>query len=532
MARGKKSVEKLTTVDTPPWVRLVDLYKGNETAQGRYDPRRDRNWTEHRAVTAEDFEAHLKGEIFIGCIPIREDGLVYWGGIDIDAHESDEDVPIAPVDEYIVNNKLPLVPCRTKRGGIHAYVFFKVPQPASRVRVMLARWATALGHGGSEIFPKQTSVGARKTASGFAASGNNMNMPYAGALTKEGTNRYAVRNGKKLSVDEFIDLAESMRLDDENIKAYALTEHPEAPPCVQRMLMRGVGVGRRNEALYQTVVYLRKMDPAGYESAAREMNDVMFSKPLPKQERDRTIASAGRDGYGYRCSEEPARSLCDREACLKRKFGISQDDSEKMGVLENLPTFSDLIKHMSEPVRWELSVDGVKIYNIETERLLDWRAVRNMIAERLTKIVPMIKGSEWERILQPLMAEARIVETPDDASIVGMTRERFREFAGRTNLRSAGEDIDERKALLRGMPCVVKIDGDRCVVFRAQDFQAYLKRNRSEDLKGVNLWFAMKNMGTFSTKMRAGESNINVWCMPIKLLAFDIIEAPKFKADL
>ena len=158
--------------------------------------------------------------------------------------------------------------------------------------------------------------------------------------------------------------------------------------------------------------------------------------------------------------------------------------------------------------------------------------MRELIAERLTKLVPKIKDAEWERLLQPLMETARIVEAPDDASISGVARERLREFVSKCDLMNRGENADERKALLRGLPHVIKIDGDRCVCFRGQDFVAYLKRTRSEELKGANLWFAIKSLGVFQHKVRAGESSINVWCLPVRTLTMEAIEAPEFKPDL
>jgi hypothetical protein len=188
------------------------------------------------------------------------------------------------------------------------------------------------------------------------------------------------------------------------------------------------------------------------------------------------------------------------------------------------------------PVRWEFNVDGVRVTNISTDQLLDWRAIRQIIAERLTRIVPLIKNQEWERILQPLMSAVRIIDTPDEASIAGSIRAKLREFAAKADLTSPGESQDERKALLRGLPIVQVIDGERCIVWRGQDFTAFLKRTKSEELKGVNLWFAIKEMGVRSNKIRIPgvkeNSSINICHMPVKMVLKDEATAPEYRSDL
>ena len=63
------------------------------------------------------------------------------------------------------------------------------------------------------------------------------------------------------------------------------------------------------------------------------------------------------------------------------------------------------------------------------------------------------------------------------------------------------------------------------MVFRSQDFINYLKRTKSEELKGGNLWFAVKDLGVAHSKIRAGESSINVWRVPVDVVLMDWAEA-------
>lgn len=511
-----------------PAERLAALFRGNTRSSGRYDPKRDRAFTEYEPLISADWKAHLAGTMGAGSVPIQDDNSCEWAAIDIDNHDSDEDIPIKEIDDKIAVNRLPLIACRSKSGGVHAYLFLSQPQQSNRIRAVLTKWAALIGHSGSEIFPKQGMLGAGKD--GAKQLGNWINLPYMGG---EKTNRYAVRDGKRLTLEQFLDLAEKSRATTKQLQSESLAEHPEAPPCVQRMLVNGVAQGHRNEAMYAIAVYLRKAFPNEAEQKAKDANLTVFAKPLGKSEMNRTVSSALRPDYAYRCGEEPCRSLCERDTCLQRKCGITPADAERIAAHEQLPIFADLIKYMTEPVRWEMKIDGIRVTNVMTPQLLDWRSMREMIADRLTKIMPMIKPAEWERILMPLMKEARILEVPDEASVNGIIRARLREFAAKADLMSRGEDKGEREVLLRGLPVVQLVDGLRQVAFRAQDFVNYLKRTKSEELKGVNLWFAAKEMGLTHHRIRAGKENINVWCLPVKEAIGGLTEEPpKFKSDL
>ena len=518
--------------------RFAALYRSNQRSMGMFDPVTTKVRVERRAHTITDFELHLAGEIGTGAVPIMDDDCCFWGAIDVDNHGESEDVPLAPIDEIIRAQNLPLLPCRSKRGGVHIYAFFVKAVPASRVQRMLGAWIARLGiRAGTnhvtkiELFPKQTVI--RSQASGGKQLGNWINLPYIGG---DDTQRYAFRNGNRLSLAEFLDLAEKLRITTEDVATAVANEHPGAPPCIQRLMADGTTIGNRNEALFNITIYMRRAFPTEFVDKAREANASVFDKSLPRSEALRTIASAGRPDYMYRCNEDPMRSLCDRPTCLTRKFGISSEDADRLATTEAIPPFSDMVMYVSEPVRWEMAIDGVRVTNIATRDLLEWRRMREIIAERLVRLVPTIKDQEWSRILGPLMQGARKIDTPDDAGVSGLIRDRLREFAAKTNLMSHGKNPDDRLALLRGLPCVqiVNANGldERCVIFRGQDFINYLKRTRSEELKGANLWMAVKDLGVQHTKMRVGDQTVNVWTIPVKMVLGQNMVPIKFKSEI
>jgi hypothetical protein len=68
------------------------------------------------------------------------------------------------------------------------------------------------------------------------------------------------------------------------------------------------------------------------------------------------------------------------------------------------------------------------------------------------------------------------------------------------------------------MPTLLEDDDGKRVVFRGRDFVDYLRRNRTEDLKGPNMWFAVRTMGVESKRLRvtdpknpSNKDPIDVW---------------------
>ena len=133
---------------------FFDLFKGLERAYGRYDLSTDNSdgqkqggnaRTVQETLTLHEWELHLKGERGLGVIPIKDDNKVHWGAIDIDEYD---------IDLEVFSKKLgtsPIIPCRTKSGGIHLYVFFEQSMTAKSVVPKLREIATLLNHPTAEI---------------------------------------------------------------------------------------------------------------------------------------------------------------------------------------------------------------------------------------------------------------------------------------------------------------------------------------------------------------------------------------------
>lgn len=525
--------------------RYAALFRGNDRSYGVWLPDTTKMMTEKSAVTLKEYEQHLKGERGLGVVPITDSGHSWFGVIDIDNHGDTKDIDLVAMVKKITEKSLPLVACRSKSGGIHVYVFCKEPVRSKVLRVALEKWASQIGYPKAEIFPKQDYLDTE--VDGEKRLGNWINLCYFNA---KDSNRATVdAEGKILSLSKFLSKAESLKISTDDLTSVINTAHIGAPPCIQRLLSEGVPAGARNEAMYNITVYLKRAKPNTYLDDALDINNEVFDPPLPTVEAKRTIKSASRRDYKYRCGLDPIKSLCDSKTCVNREFGITKSEFDDMSAGAMLPTFSNIVKYKTDPVKWGIMVtatvnrgDGTTetkkqlVDNIPTEVLYNFEHLKNRITEALTIGVPSITKRRWEGMLIPLIADARVVLIPEDASISGMIGGRLMEFLDKVNL-DVTDMAKEREKILRGMPCVIDIpDRGRSIAFRAMDFVKYLKSVKSEDVKGPNLWFALKNIPNLELdhyKIKVKGKSVTVWFTSLATYVGNRADhsMPSFKAE-
>ena len=142
--------------------KFNSLFAGLERAHGTYeikDSRADgkltgKAITVREKVTLKHWKDHLTGVKGLGIIPINDNAQVKFGAIDVDDYTKD----LKELSKQIFKLNLPFVPCRSKSGGIHLYLFCKEWIPAQIMKEKLEELASSLGFGGCEVFPKQIQI--------------------------------------------------------------------------------------------------------------------------------------------------------------------------------------------------------------------------------------------------------------------------------------------------------------------------------------------------------------------------------------
>jgi len=480
--------------------RFLALFRSNGTSYGRY-PRSGKPSTNTAQYELSHARDHLAGKMGLGLVPITESNECYWGAIDIDCHGEDEEIDIAAVYEKAQANALPVSVCRSKSGGVHVYVFMSEPVEAKTMRAVLRSYAEKIGYLNSEIFPKQATVTDRE---GKSRLGNWINLPY---FDHENTNRWCFL-GKQVSLEFFLDHAESTRVSAKEFSDGATGDHSEAPPCVQQMIYGKLPKGYRNEGMFAISTYMKKAYPEDWKHRIKDVNSISLEEPLQSRELETIIGSVGRRDYKYRCKESPCRDFCSAKICLTRKFGIEESESpkhdEEAGVRDL--AIESITKVETDPPVYFVDVNGVRI-KVNAGTLTSPAAMHVAVVEQANMVTFPIKPKDYMLMLAAAMKSMVIEKAPDEASPSGLVRTRLAAFAARAS--------EEREHVLHNNPVKVKEDEDTVVYFKAEAFIDYLRKTKSSDLRlGPDLWAALRAAGVTTGRFRANAKKVvNVWRM-------------------
>ena len=505
--------------------RMAVLFAGHEGAYGTHgDPivngarggKREIKSTARTlvgAVTVEMWEDHLAGGRPLGVIPIREDSTCLWGAIDVDRY----DLVLGEVAAELERRGAPLVACRSKSGGLHAYVFLSEPAPAAEVRGWLAAAAAAMGWAGSEIFPKQSEV-----RSDRGDVGNWMTMPYHGG---DATERYGVRPGSGLPmrVGEFLDWAEARR------GPLSAARQPRAvapktkrgarsgagpladgPPCLQHLTASGFPDGTRNSGLFNLALYARRKWADGdWAAEVRRMNRESMVPPLPDEEVDGVIDRVASGKYNYQCRSQPCVSYCDAGTCRTRTFGVGGGDEDEAS---RWPTLSNLTKLDADPPLWFVDVDGRRL-ELTNPQLWNYAAFAEVALAHLNRAYRPVKRQTWTDQLAALMDVMTIIEVPPEVSTAGVFWEKATDFL---TGRFTGT---ERDALLGGRPYFCEEEGK--YYFRMQDLMLHLDREGFRQWSRTKIVSEVRRLGGGDRYWNIKGRGTGSWWLPRELFVAD-----------
>ena len=474
--------------------RFQALFRGLGRTHGVYDPRTKKSYTKHQPISEGEWLGHLKGAQGIGVCPILDDNKsVVFAALDVDNHkgqEKDESFDFRVVEAKAAVLDLPLVVCRSKRGGAHCYLFLTEPAPAKTVVQKLKEYAALLGYSGCEIFPKQYALEENSTS-----FGNWINFPYFG----DG-GRYAVKGGEELSLAAFLDYAEGMKVDPKRLKKSATKDMlDDGPPCLNILLKQGVVEGLRNQVLFNVGVYLNKKFPDinMFTEELERVNDEKFDPPLSGREVASVIYSVTRKkDYFYTCSQAPLCDACDKSECRKRPYGIKPGDKHFAQL-----SYGTLSKITTDPPLWEFQVNDSYI-RVSTDDLMDVSRFRKKCMEVLTMLPPSLRRDDWEQMIAARMENVKIIEAPEDASAKGQMRIKLNDF-----LLLSERGTKNMQDLLHGIPVLQ----EGRYYFRSQDFTKYLNTQRVMPRKQEELWVMLSDIGCTHESLTVKGKAIEAW---------------------
>ena len=502
--------------------RFMKLFQGYQQAHGQYRVQKreadgkmsGRAVTVSEAATKEHFESHLKGgDYILGIIMLKDDNSCNFGVIDIDIRgEVKLKDTLDELEKKIRDT--PLVMCRSKSGGAHLYLFCEPAIAAIDMVNKLNEFAAGLGYGGVEIFPKQIS------RANDLDRGNWINLCY---WDGDKTERHAIHNGKRLNLEQFLDLAEKKRTNYEELEKQQpdLVDHfADGPPCLQHIMTMGFPEGGRNISLFNVGVYYRKKNPDDWQEDLMRFNYENLDQPLPSGEVNSLVKSVSKKDYAYTCKQSPICNYCEKSKCMKREFGVGGYGG---GQAIEISAITKYETENRQSVRWYIEIGGERI-EVTTQQLLDQRQLQKLCVEKLNKCPATMPGPKWEQAINSLLESVEIIQDPDDASPQGQFEKMLDSFlTGKVQAR-------HRDEIMNGKPWNDTDEGK--VFFRSEDLFIYLEARRFRYQSQHQVWSWLRSTGGDRKTFRIKSKPVKVWSVPApQFYDDDELEIPSSVAE-
>lgn len=367
-------------------------------------------------VDKELLSHHLDGDFGVGICPVNAEGKCYFGVLDIDYYKS----KIKRVLHFIKEYQLPLLPFRSKSGGLHVYLMLTKSVSAKTMRDTLNAISyyfsldTIYGKGKVEVFPKQ------EKAEGF---GSSVTLPY---FNFENSYTYLLDlDGNPVEFKEALDYIQHHFTTIEAVKeALEHLPYSDAPPCIQRILLSeevgGEDTGRNN-FLFSFAVYAKKKYGAGFEDYVNQINE-HFEVPLESAIVEQTCKSVKDNEYIYKCKDIPCNGFCNKTECRKREFGLGRDKGHFTGV-----DYGQLYRYMTaEPYYiWKLRLQGQENWKDvifkDEGYLLDQKNFAKMCVRFLNQAPMQVSNNDWYAILNSVLPNIQDVEVKQESDTSGLS---------------------------------------------------------------------------------------------------------------
>lgn len=482
---------------------FIHIFTGNTEAHGVYLPgplalpgqkQEGTCSSKVETVSYDLYEKHLRGEQGLGIVPVRQDGTCTFAVLDIDTYDTDHETIVKAVHKY----NLPLLPFRSKSGGLHLYLFLETIYDAKRiVQVMNGYRKLFQLKKTTEIFPKQNVIGDGKV-------GSWINIPYFN-VGEEKQYLYDY-DGNPCPLEEAIDIIKKTRVSAARIPRL-LEELPlsDAPPCLQSIYIMA-NTHDRNQYLFSMAVYYKAKEGDDYEFALMEANNQLENPVKPSELTETVVKSFKKKHYSYKCNEEPICSICDKSECKTRKYGIGGSEVSDI-------SYEDFIQYGEDEPTYEWIINGKGLHFVNEVDIINQSRFRELCFRELHILPFKLTEFSWTEIINTALQNV-IVKNADEIAGLSVTpSQMFKEHLVEFLTRRAQAATQEQILVDR----VYKDDEIGGWIFKPKNLLAFLVHQKQFRSYGIQeIGEKLKKMGGFPKLyyIRNKKSATRVWVLP------------------
>jgi hypothetical protein len=504
--------DNILTISAKLLSDFMRFFTGNQSAYGVHEYKftkkgekeKGKSYTKVQPVTENLYSQHLIGETGIGIIPITGT-TCNFSVLDVDIYGRD----LNHIVDLIYKYNMPLVPFRTKSGGLHLYIFYAMPVKAVRAIQYMNYFKQVLGlDEKTEIFPKQATLNNGKV-------GNWINLPY---FAHEKTKQYLINPYYKAMVlDEALIYINKMLQTEEKILEI-INNLPlnDAPPCLQYIYLTG-NTEYRNNYLFSLASFFKAKYGDDFEFKVMDANSHLQT-PLPTDEISKTIIAAHKKkDYTYKCNEDPICKVCNKAECRNRKYGIGGEEISTL-------SFEDLTQYKTDPPFYAWRVNGKELKFYTENEIIAQKKFRVLCFRELHVLPNILSGKAWTKIINRALDNLVIkdINDEDDISPGTLFKEYLTEFLEHQTQAVNKEQIAVNR--------VYKDKKIKCYIFKPKNLFSFLIGHKGFRFYGpTQMQDRLRELGgqpeRYYLSKEAGTTR--VWTLPFKGLKKFINEPVK-----
>lgn len=480
------------------------IFTGNKQAYGIHlytdtqvgKKEEGKSFTKVEPVQTALYTNHLNGKKGLGIIPISTGNKCSFSVIDVDVYDGSISFLIDTIYKY----EFPLVPFKSKSGGLHLYLFYDTPIPAKKSIAYCKLFITLLGLPiDTEVFPKQS-----KLQTGQA--GNWINLPY---YKHSEPKQYMISSDKEpKSLEEALLSIEEHLFSESKLNEF-LENMPlnDAPPCLQSIYLKG-DTSNRNEYLFSMARYLKTKHGDDFEYKITEVNNEL-SKPISISELTNTIISTyKKKDWAYKCTQEPICSLCNKAVCKTREYGIGGSEISEL-------SFEEFTQIQTDPPYYEWIINEQTLTFFTEMDIIAQAKFRELCFRQLHVLPLRLKDNTWTTIVNSALKNIQIkeVDNAEDMSPGGMLLTHLYEFLEQRTLAENKEQIMIDR--------VFKDKNLKAYVFKSKNLIAFLLYQKQfREFRTVEVQDRLRKLGGKSERyyISTRYKTARVWTLPFKSL--------------